>query len=175
MTMTEQENKFKNEVRLSYLWKRNTKDIPAIDIDKEWQSFCNNHPQIGSKRIGWHRWAIAASMLLLCSIGLALGWKHLIKTPAVVPSEAEAINSVIVNDSILEDSTKLTFRNTALNTILQEIAVRHEAKVRNKCNEDIYLYVELEKSWTLQECVEFLNHFDRVNLKLTQDNVIVAE
>lgn len=173
--MKVQENNFEKEVRVSYTWKRNTEDIPAIDVDKEWQRFCANHTQINRRRIGWHRWVVAASMLMLCTIGLALGWKYLIKTPAVVPSEAEAMNSVITNDTILEDSTKLTFRNTALNTILQEIAVRHETKVRNKCHEDIYLYVELEKSWTLQECIDFLNHFDRVNLKLTHDNVIVAE
>lgn len=173
--MTEQENKLEKEVRLSYAWKRNTEEIPAVDIDKEWQHFCTDHTVVKSKRIGWQRWSVAASMLLLCTIGLALGWRYLIKNPAIEPSKIEIANTVIANDTILEDSTKLTFRNTALNTILQEIAVRHEAQVRYRCREDIYLYVELEKSWTLQECVDFLNHFDRVNLKVTQDNVIVAE
>lgn len=173
--MTEQEYTLEKEVRLSYIWKRNTKDIPAVNIDKEWQHFCTDRMKVASRRIGWQRWSIAASMLLLCTIGLAFGWRHLIKNPAIEPSKTEMSNTVIANDTILEDSTKLTFRNTTLSTILQEIAARHQAKVRFRCQEDVFLYVELEKSWNLQECVDFLNHFDRVNIKLTQDNTIVAE
>lgn len=189
--MTEQENKtiWQNEpdskelsdmaaeVSRSYAWQKAEKDSQAIDTDKEWIRFCTNHPLKKDHRNGWHRWAIAASMLLLCTIGLSLGWPYFRewKSPKASSVQVNDTATICANDSILEDATKLTFRNTGLHSILQELAVRHEAQLRYQCPEEIRLYVELEKSWTLQQCIDFLNHFDRVTLKLTQDNMIVAE
>lgn len=163
------------EVKHSYAIGASTENQVVVNVEEEWNKFCVKHPLVRHNSIGWQRWAIAASMLMLCTIGLAFGWKYLINTPAVLPSEADVVNIAIANDSIHEDSNRLTFRNTSLNTILDELAKRHGAKVRVKSVEDIYLYVELEKSWSLQECVDFLNHFERVNLKLTHDNIIVSE
>lgn len=124
-----------------------------------------------------HRWAIAASMLLLCFLGVALGWPYVqewkSQKSSPLQTEVSAIRSE--TDTVNEDDTKLTFSNAGLKVILQEIAARHEAQVRYRCQEEVYSYVELEKSWSLQQCVDFLNHFERVNLKLTSDNIIVAE
>lgn len=165
------------DVRRSYTWKRAEELSPAIDVDEEWQKFRANHILKKEHHNGWHRWAVAASMLLLCTIGLALGWSYFREwtSPKTAPLQIESSSSKCTNDTIIEDNTKLKFRNAGLNTILQEIAARHGTQVRYCCREEIYLYVELEKSWSLQQCVDFLNHFDRVNLKLSQDNIIVAE
>lgn len=177
MTMTEQDNKA--------AWQH---EAPAIDVEAEWQRFCAEHPQVkghsqpvralppGSPRRGWHRWAVAASMLLLCTLGLALGWGYLRKAPSVrTPEAATMPQPVLASDSIVDDDTRLTFRDASLQTILQEVAARHGAQLRYRGGEEVRLYVELEKSWSLQECVDFLNHFERVNLKLVQGNIIVAE
>lgn len=189
--MTEQENKtiWQNEpdskeltemaaeVSRSYAWKKAEEQSPAIDVDREWQRFCTDHPVRTAPHRGWHRWAIAASMLLLCTIGLALGWPYFRewKSPKASHIETDIPATDCANDSILEDGTKLTFRDTELHAILLELAGRHGAQVRYRNTEEVRLYVELEKSWSLQQCVDFLNHFERVNLKLTPDNVIVAE
>lgn len=165
------------EVRRSFAYKDAKENTPAVDVDQEWQRFCANHTIRDEHHKDWHRWAIAASMLLLCSLGLALGWPYIrewkLQRSSPRQTEVSAIRSE--TGTLNEDDTKLTFRNAGLQTILQEIAARHGAQVRYRCHEEIYLYVELEKSWSLQQCVDFLNHFDRVNLKLTPDNIIVAE
>ena len=79
------------------------------------------------------------------------------------------------NNTTQEDSTFLVFENAELKTILQEIAVLHETQVDYRCKEEMFLYVKLDKSWSLKQCIDFLNHFERVNLMLTSDNTIVAQ
>lgn len=165
------------EVRRSFAYKKGKENTPVVNVDLEWQRFCANHTIKDGHYKGWHRWAIAASMLLLCSLGLALGWPFIgeWKSQKASPRQAEVSAVRSESDTVNEDETKLTFRNAELHAILQEIAARHGVQVRYRCHEEIYLYVELEKSWTLQQCVDFLNHFERVSLKLTPDNIIVAE
>lgn len=166
------------EVKRTFAYKKAKEETPTVDIDKEWQRFCANHTIKKEQHKGWHnRWVIAASALLLCTIGLALGWPHISawKSPKLSQSQPVIVAEQNVSNSILEDTSKLTFRDAELRAILQELATRHEAQVRYRCAEEIRLYVELEKAWTLQQCVDFLNHFERVNLKLTSDNIIVAE
>lgn len=189
MTMKEQENKtawqqepdsrglaeMAEEVKRSYERRRAEEQAPPVDVEAEWQRFGRQHPAVRRSWFEVHRWAVAASMLLLCSLGLALGWHQLRTAPSPALAEAEVPAAVPTVDAVSEDSTRWTFRNASLRTVLQVIAERHEAQVRYRCGEEIYLYVELEKAWTLQQCVDFLNHFDRVNLKLTSDFVIVAE
>ena len=165
------------EVRRSFAYKKAKEETPTVDVDEEWQRFCTNHAIQDHQHKSWHRWAIAASMLLLCTIGLALGWPYFRewKSPKVSQSQAAIVAGRNEGDSILEDASMLTFRDAELKAILQEIATRHGVRVRYLCTEEIRLYVELEKSWTLQQCVDFLNHFDRVNLRLASDNTIIAE
>lgn len=165
------------EVRRSFAYTIAKDETPTIDVDKEWQRFRANHAIEKEHHKGWQRWAIAASMLLLCTLGLAIGWPYFreCKSPKVTQSQSITVADQNASDSFLEDDTKLTFRNTELKAILQEIAARHGAQVRYRCVEEIRLYVELEKSWTLQQCVDFLNHFEHVNLRLSPDNTIIAE
>ena len=165
------------EVSRTFAYKKAKENTPNVDVDKEWQRFCANHVVRDKQHNSWHRWAIAASMLLLCSLGLALGWPYIRewKSQKSSPQQTEVSAVRSETDTFNEDETKLTFHNAGLKVILQKIAARHEAQVRYRCQEEIYLYVELEKSWSLQQCVDFLNHFEHVNLKLTSDNIIVAE
>lgn len=165
------------EVRRSFAYTKAKEATPTVDVDKEWQRFCANHTIKDKQHKGWHKWTIAASMLLLCTIGLALGWPYFRewKSPEVSQSQPVIVINQNTSDSFLEDDTKLTFRNAELKAILGEIATRHGVQVRYRCVEEIRLYVELEKAWTLQQCVDFLNHFERVNLRLASDNTIIAE
>lgn len=159
------------KVRNSYAHKY---DAPSPDVNEEWKSFESKHL---SKRPanGWHRSAVAASMLLLCTICVAWGWTYMKewktknKTPQTIqtPQTSQTLQPS-------EDSTFLVFENAELKTILQEIAVSHEARVDYRCKEEVYLYVKLDKSWSLKQSIDFLNHFERVNLTLTPDNTIVA-
>lgn len=165
------------EVSWTFAYKKAKENTPNVDVDKEWQRFCANHVVRNKQHNSWHRWAIAASMLLLCSLGFALGWSYIREWRSQKSSPLQTEVSAVRrdNETVKEDNTKLTFSNAGLKSILQEIAARHGAQVRYRCQEEIYLYVELEKSWSLQQCVDFLNHFERVNLKLAADNIIVAE
>ncbi len=165
------------EVIRTFAYKKAKEKTPTVDVEKEWQRFCANHAIRNRQHNGWHRWAIAASMLLLCTIGLALGWPYFRewKSPKVSQSQTDIVADRNASDSIFEDASKLTFRNAELKAVLEEIATRHGVQVRYRCAEEIRLYVEIEKAWTLQQCVDFLNHFERVNLKLASDNTIIAE
>lgn len=164
------------ELKKAYATKMTETSTPSIDIEEQWQKFNANH-SVKTQEKDWQRWAVAASLLLLCGIGFALGWPYLkVWTSDSNPAADEQIPAIVsADDTITEDSTKLTFRNTGLSNILDEIAQRHGAKVIYKCSEEIYLYVELEKAWSLQQCIDFLNHFDHVNLSLSADNTIVAQ
>lgn len=160
------------KVRNSYAHKY---DAPSPDVNEEWKSFESKHL---SKRPanGWHRWAVAASMLLLCTICVALGWNYF-KAWTVSNSPINEDQAFIQssNNTTQEDSTFLVFENAELKTILQEIAVLHDTRVDYRCKAEMFLYVKLDKSWSLKQCIDFLNHFERVNLMLTPDNTIVAQ
>lgn len=163
-----------DELKKSYAWKKVQATTPTVDVEEQWSKFRAHHP-MPQPSAGWHRWAVAASMLLLCSIALAIGWTIRERTPKHSAIQTPEATATAPCDSIHEDSTKLTFRNTSLRVILNEIAQRHGAQVRDRSHDELYLYVELEKDWTLQQCIDFLNHFEHVQLSLTSDNVIVAE
>lgn len=186
MTMTEQEYKtawekepdahelaeMAEKVKRTYTL--GTEAVPQVDVDEEWRKFSTRHPMMTTGSNGWHRWAVAASLLLVCTLGLAWGWNYMRNAqPAQTAAEPPTVGQA--NDTMHEDDTRMTFSDATLLTILQELATRHGAQVRYHGTEEIRLYVELEKSWTLQQCVDFLNHFEHVSLRLTADNIIVAE
>ncbi len=159
------------EVRDSYI---RMDDLPSLDVNEEWKTFQSKH--LSKKPANrWLRWAVAASMLLLCTICVAWGLTYLnewiIKnqTPQTIqtPNTPQTLHSS-------EDSTFLVFENAELKTILQEIAILHEARVDYRCKDEVFLYVKLDKSWSLKQSIDFLNHFERVNLMLTPDNTIVV-
>lgn len=160
------------EVRNSYAHKN---DTTSPDVNEEWKTFQSKH--LSKKPAnGWHRCAVAASMLLLCTICVALGWNYLkvwTVSKNTINEDQASIQSP--NNTTQEDSTFLVFENAELKTILQEIAVLHETQVDYRCKEEMFLYVKLDKSWSLKQCIDFLNHFERVNLMLTSDNTIVAQ
>jgi len=164
-----------NDVRGAYAHKNHEAATPNIDVEKEWKQFQSKHLQT-SPAFGWRRWVVAASLLLLFGIGIALGWPYLKEWKL---SKRQIIENTVIlpqSDSFLsEDSTQLVFENAELKSILNVIANLHDTKVDYRCKEELFLYVKLEKSWSLKECIDFLNHFERVNLSLTEDNTIVAQ
>lgn len=168
-------SKMAKDVRGAYAYKKHETAPPNIDVEKEWKQFQSKHLQ-SDPAFGWRRWVIAASMLLLCGIGIAFGWPYLKEWKLSQRLNIEnRTNPTQTESSPFDDSTQLVFENADLKTILINIAELHDAKVDYRCKEEIFLYVKLEKSWTLKECIDFLNHFERVNLTLTEDNTIVAK
>ena len=157
-------------VRISYDQK---KSVQSVDVEEQWKKFTAKHP-VSDVLQGWRRWAIAASLLLLCGIALAIGWPYIKEWSAAIEEIKEVQIEQPKEDEFSENSSTLFFWNANLKTILQEIVKRQDAKLDYRCKNDVFLYVELEKSWTLKQCVDFLNHFDRVNLILTEDNIVVA-
>ena len=193
MTMTDQEYKrawqdepdaqelseMAKEVRNSYAHKY---DTPSPDVNEEWKTFQSKHllkplqTLKPSNSQTFIRWAIAASMILLCTICVAWGWTYL-KEWKIKNQKPQTIQTPQTSQTLQssEDSTYLVFENAELKTILQEIAVLHETRVDYRCKEEVFLYVKLDKSWSLKQSIDFLNHFERVNLTLTPDNTIVAQ
>lgn len=164
-----------NDVRCAYAHKNHDATTPNIDVEKEWKQFQSKHLQT-SPAFGWRRWVVAASMLLLFGIGIALGWPYLKEWNLSKRQNIEnQANSTLSERSTFDDSTQFVYENAELKSILKDIAELHDAKVDYRCKEDIFLYVKLEKSWSLKKCIDFLNHFERVNLSLTEDNTIVAQ
>ena len=155
----------------------------------------HTEPGIKPRPTLWHRWGIAASVALACMVVVAMRlpsvrqWVGSVpftdteQSVVPIPAPAEAAE-------VVESEQGVAFRNVPLSDVLQWVAENHHTRVEIKdlasdhrqptasghdAATELRLYVELDRGWTLQECIDFLNRFEQVNLTLTSDNVIVTE
>ncbi|MCQ2238537.1 MAG: DUF4974 domain-containing protein [Bacteroidaceae bacterium] len=146
------------------------------DVDAEWQSFRTRH--MSKKPATWHKFiAVAASLLLICGIGIAAILPVFRQETAqsqdtpVTPKEAQAQPKGTVTVS----AESFVFHQVTLENILNQLAAHYHAQVQfaNPELKSITLYVQIDKNQTLQQAVQFLNHFDKVNIRLQGDTMVV--
>lgn len=143
----------------------------------------------------WRRWGIAASVALACMVVVAMSvpsvrqWVGLMPANGIEQSAPTADIAADVTAEVMESAGGVAFRNVPLSEVLQWVAENYSTQVvsttasghelsaasANDPTTELRLYVELDRGWTLQECIDFLNRFEQVNLTLTSDNVIVTE
>ena len=167
--------------------KRAMTDIPEPDVDAEWQRFEQEHFAPAHNR----RWlkvaAMIAGVLMLSAFTYAAIHavrahqpevqqpltEQVEKTDAPVatssPTEAAGIDSVSTGQPV-------TFDNVALETIVGDIAARHQMQVefRNEDARALRFYFVWQPDEDLDAALERLNLFESVNIS-KEGNIIVVE
>ena len=167
--------------------KRAMTDIPEPDVDAEWQRFEQEH----FAPTHYRRWlkvaAMIAGVLMLSAFTYAAIQavrahqpeiqqpltEQVEKTDAPVATssstEAEGIDSVSTGQPV-------TFDNVALETIVGDIAARHQMQVefRNEDARALRFYFVWQPDEDLDAALERLNLFESVNIS-KEGNIIVVE
>lgn len=167
--------------------KRAMTDIPEPDVDAEWQRFEHQHFAPVKNR----RWlkvaAMIAGVLMLSAFTYAAIHavrahqpeiqqpmiEQVEKTDVLIAAssstEAERIDSVSVEQPV-------TFDNVSLETIIGDIAARHQMQVefRNEDARALRFYFVWQPGEDLNATLERLNLFESVNIS-KEDNTIVVE
>ena len=157
-----------------------------VDVDKAWKEFAN-----GSYR---NRMKIAASIvgiIFLSGVALAAvqnGWLNFSTLDKVVDNKAMAEQIVpsntLANDSIKAmtvepmdslDMKPVVFDNAELGTILMQMADFYHVKVEymNANTQHVRLFFNWNKTKTLEQNMELLNAFDRIQIEYADGTLIV--
>ena len=157
-----------------------------VDVDKAWKEFSN-----GSYR---NRMKIAASIvgiIFLSGVALAAvqnGWLNFSTSDKVVDNKAMAEQIVpsntLANDSIKAmtvepmdslDMKPVVFDNAELGTILMQMADFYHVKVEymNANTQHVRLFFNWNKTKTLEQNLEILNAFDRIQIEYADGTLVV--
>ena len=167
--------------------KRALTDIPEPDVDAEWQRFEHAHFAPTRDRRWFKVAAMIAGVLMLSAFTYAAihavrahqpeaqqsMTEQVEKTDSPVeassPTEAEKIDSI-------SQEQPVTFDNVALETIVGDIAARHQMQVefRNEDARALRFYFVWQPDEDLHALLERLNLFERVNIS-KEGNTIVVE
>ncbi|WP_295439891.1 DUF4974 domain-containing protein [uncultured Prevotella sp.] len=157
-----------------------------VDVDKAWKEFSN-----GSYR---NRMKIAASIvgiIFLSGVALAAvqnGWLNFSTSDKVVDNKAMA-EQIVSSNTLANDSLKamtveptdsldmkpVVFDNAELGTILMQMADFYQVKVEymNANTQHVRLFFNWNKTKTLEQNMELLNAFDRIQIEYVEGILIV--
>lgn len=157
-----------------------------VDVDKAWKEFSN-----GSYR---NRMKIAASIvgiIFLSGVALAAvqnGWLNFSTSDKVVDNKAMA-EQIVQTNTLANDSLKamtveptdsldmkpVVFDNAELGTILMQMADFYQVKVEymNANTQHVRLFFNWNKTKTLEQNMELLNAFDRIQIEYADGTLIV--
>ena len=157
-----------------------------VDVDKAWKEFSN-----GSYR---NRMKIAASIvgiIFLSGVALAAvqnGWLNFstsdkvvdnkVMTEQIVPSNTlanDSIKAMTVEPTDSLDMKPVVFDNAELGTILMQMADFYQVKVEymNANTQHVRLFFNWNKTKTLEQNMELLNAFDRIQIEYVEGILIV--
>ena len=170
---------------------------PGMEHSYDEPRIKHTEPGIKPRPTLWRRWGIAASVALACMVVVAMSLpsvRHWVGSVPFTGTEQSAVPTPAPAEAaeVVESEQGVAFRNVPLSDVLQWVAENYHTRVEIKdlasvsdhrqptasghdTATELRLYVELDRGWTLQECISFLNRFEQVNLTLTSDNVIVTE
>ena len=157
-----------------------------VDVDKAWKEFSN-----GSYR---NRMKIAASIvgiIFLSGVALAAvqnGWLNFSTSDKVVDNKAMA-EQIVPSNTLANDSLKamtveptdsldmkpVVFDNAELGTILMQMADFYHVKVEymNANTQHVRLFFNWNKTKTLEQNLELLNAFDRIQIEYADGTLMV--
>ena len=157
-----------------------------VDVDKAWKEFSN-----GSYR---NRMKIAASIvgiIFLSGVALAAvqnGWLNFSTSDKVVDNKAMA-EQIVPSNTLANDSLKamtveptdsldmkpVVFDNAELGTVLMQMADFYNVKVEymNANTQHVRLFFNWNKTKTLEQNMELLNAFDRIQIEYADGTLIV--
>ena len=157
-----------------------------VDVDKAWKEFSN-----GSYR---NRMKIAASIvgiIFLSGVALAAvqnGWLNFstsdkvvdnkVMTEQIVPSNTlanDSLKAMTVEPTDSLDMKPVVFDNAELGTILMQMADFYQVKVEymNTNTQHVRLFFNWNKTKTLEQNMELLNAFDRIQIEYADGTLMV--
>lgn len=157
-----------------------------VDVDKAWKEFSN-----GSYR---NRMKIAASIvgiIFLSGVALAAvqnGWfkfstsdkvvDNKVMTEQIVPSNTlanDSLKAMTVEPTDSLDMKPVVFDNAELGTVLMQMADFYNVKVEymNANTQHVRLFFNWNKTKTLEQNMELLNAFDRIQIEYVEGILIV--
>ena len=158
------------------------KETEDIDVDAEWQHFASQKP----KRRSWGWMQIAAAFIgLLMLSGITYAAIHIVSSSRSQQAEVQDTTAVAHKGSDprvrrasqqgLPPCEPKTFENVPLKDITAELASFYHiaTEVRNDETATLRLYYPWNPQMPLQQVVEELNRFEKVNLTLTNDTLII--
>lgn len=150
-----------------------------IDVEAEWQRFASQKPKRWSFRV-------AASFIgLLMLSGIAFAAIHIVsnsRPQQAVSQDTTAVAHKVSDPAVRQTSHEgltlcepKTFENTPLKDIAAELAEAHHltVEVRNAESAALRLYYPWNPQMSLLQVVEELNRFEKVQLTLTNDTLII--
>ena len=157
-----------------------------VDVDKAWKEFSN-----GSYR---NRMKIAASIvgiIFLSGVALAAvqnGWLNIstsdkvvdnkVMTEQIVPSNTlanDSLKAMTVEPTDSLDMKPVVFDNAELGTVLMQMADFYHVKVEymNANTQHVRLFFNWNKTNTLEQNLELLNAFDRIQIEYADGTLMV--
>ena len=170
-----------------------------VDVDKAWKEFSEKHNKAKSISNGANtpyrnRMQIAASIIgiiFLSGVALAAvhnGWFKFAASDKVADNKAVAEQTdksgLSANDSLKAvtaepkdslDMKPVVFDNAELATILTQMADFYHVKVRydNAATQHVRLFFNWNKTKTLEQNLEILNAFDRIQIEYAEGELVV--
>lgn len=170
-----------------------------VDVDKAWKEFSEKHNKAKSISNGantsYHnRMQIAASIIgiiFLSGVALAAvqnGWLKFAVSDKVAdnkttteqtvkqkPSADDSLKAVTAEPKDSLDMKPVVFDNTELATILTQMTDFYHVKVRydNAETQHVRLFFNWNKTKTLEQNLEILNAFDRIQIEYAEGVLVV--
>lgn len=149
--------------------------VSSGDIDERWKMFVQKH-QISKSHFIYRKYWIAACLLGIFGIVLASILPVLKHATAIENQPKQEQIRATKSKSTVETADSFIFDNTSLQVILNEIADYYGAKVQfiHPEKKIIRLYFQCDKCLSLKEVTDLLNHFNDVQVTLS-NNVLLVE
>lgn len=170
-----------------------------VDVDKAWKEFSEKHNKAKSISNGTNtpyrnRMQIAASIIgiiFLSGVALAAvqnGWLKFAVSDKVAdnkttteqtvkqkPSADDSLKAVTAESKDSLDMKPVVFDNTELATILTQMADFYHVKVKydNADTQHVRLFFNWNKTKTLEQNLEILNAFDRIQIEYAEGELVV--
>lgn len=152
-----------------------------LEIDRQWSTFNKKR-----RRHSFMTWvysrkavAVAAVFIISCSVivvGVSLNIRNMKETEKVnLADEVIAIDSEpaieLKPTTTIPNDTVIVFEDEKLDKILMEVAPYYSARVDLKAphTKEIRLFLKWDSSTPLEDLIDHLNSFDRINLFLKED------
>ena len=154
-------------------------------IDEEWAKFESKHFSTKQHSWGWRQIAATFIGVLILS-GITYAAVNIVRglsqksqeqqTIEVLATKKDQYSTFNVQSSASDTIPKIhVFENVPLDEVIKEIAIFYNkvADIQSKQSHELRLYYKWNRNSTLESVVSDLNHFERVNLVVEDDKLIV--
>lgn len=162
----------------------------GVDVDAEWDEFARKHNVRRRRRFLWPGnravsiVAITCTSIVAVAAGIAITVAINDNRPEPIPNdvtvtptvESMSRNTVTMSDDTVRIAKEpVMFEDEPLETIMKEVAATYgvEVMLNNKETASLHLYYRLDPSQPINEVVEQLNTFERINIRQDGNTLII--